>query len=117
MKLQPALLPWYHGLTIGFWDIETGNLEANGGGLLSRAIKVRGESEVLRDLVTPKELRGNSGDKRICKSLLKAVNSCDILCGHYSKRFDAPFARIRALANNLDFPVPRRIDHGRRRSC
>ncbi len=88
---------------VGFFDIETSGLQANFAILLSYCIKVRGEDKIYYDTFNEKDLR-NGQDYRIVKNCIKDLQNFDRVIGHYSKRFDIPFLRTRALMLGIDFP-------------
>ena len=100
---KPTGVPWYDGLRIGFLDLETSNLEANAGSMLSWALKMRG-GKLLFDCITPRELTSCQFDRRIVETLLKALEDVDVVVGYYSTRFDVPFLKTRALANGIAPP-------------
>jgi uncharacterized protein YprB with RNaseH-like and TPR domain len=95
-------------LRVGFFDIETTNLAADFGIILSYCIKPAGpDQEVIGAKINPKDLfRAKAGDedKVLVQQLLKDLFSFDKVIGFYSKRFDMPFIRTRATVNGLDFP-------------
>jgi uncharacterized protein YprB with RNaseH-like and TPR domain len=98
-------LPWfrYPGYKIGYFDIETSNLDADWGEVLTWCIKEKG-GKIRSDVVTKKELFEGKGDKRIVESFISNIFDFDILVGYYSDRFDIPFMRAKALHYKLDFP-------------
>jgi uncharacterized protein YprB with RNaseH-like and TPR domain len=99
------------GLTIGFLDIETTNLKANAGPMLSWALKVRGEKEVRYDVITRTELLDKTYDKRIVQSCIDNIREMDAVCTYFGSRFDIPFLRTRAIGMELDFPKYGEIFH------
>jgi DNA polymerase elongation subunit (family B) len=58
-----------------------------------------------------KKGRNGDEDRRVVKSLIAAVRNYDKLIGYYSKRFDVPFMRTRALNMGIDFPFYGTIRH------
>lgn len=110
-------IPWYQepGVKIGYFDIETDNLNADFGTLLSWAIKEK-NGPCLVDYITRDDLFNGvymlggltsligGVDYRIVKSFVDAAKKFDILVGYYSTGFDFPFMRAKALRYNLDFP-------------
>jgi len=89
---------------VGFLDIECSGLKANFAIMLSYCIKVRGEKKIYSDFLTKKDAETHL-DARIVKNCIKDLTeNFDRVIGHYSKRFDIPFLRTRALILNLDFP-------------
>lgn len=91
------------GERIGFFDIESTNLTATFGYLLSYAIK-RAGGEVLKRCITPADIRAKRYDKRLCQQFIEDCNEFDRLIGWYSARFDVPFMRTRCVYHGLDFP-------------
>lgn len=98
---------------IGFLDIETSNLKANFGIVLSWAIKPKGskKKDILYDVISLKDLNSSAMDKKIIKSCVDAISGFDRIVGHYSTRFDIPFIRTRALIHGLEFPRYGQIKH------
>jgi len=105
--------PWYDGLRIGCLDIETSNLKANAGPMLSWAIQPHGEKGLLSDIITRKELVSGTSDpdRRIVESLIKTMREFDIIVTFYGTGFDIPFIRTRALGMGLDFPMATELYH------
>jgi uncharacterized protein YprB with RNaseH-like and TPR domain len=95
---------WSDQESIGFFDLETSNLKANIGILLSWAIKYKG-GKVVHDLITKRDILTGMMDKRIVKSFLAEIKNVDVLVGYYSTKFDVPFARTRAMMLGLVFPA------------
>ena len=89
---------------IGVFDIETSNLKADVGYMLSWAIYYPNEDRVVSDVITKRDVSTFNLDKRICKSILKELKDISLLVGFYSTRFDIPYLRTRCLMNGLDFP-------------
>jgi len=96
---------------IGYFDIETSNLKANFGIVLSYAIKERGKDKILSSTITKSELVDGTLDKRLVKDCISDMRTFDILMGYYSTKFDIPFIRSRALYWNLDFPKYGELQH------
>ena len=98
------ITPWYRDAQIGHLDIETSNLVANAGFMLSWAIKVTG-NKTLSDCIRGAEIRdAKSFDKRLCKSLLAALGELDVVTTYWGTGFDIPFIRTRCLGWGLPFP-------------
>jgi len=89
---------------IGFFDIETTNLKADFGIILTYAIKPMGNDKILQRTITKKELSKGILDKNVVEQCIKDMQKFDRLIGFYSKMFDAPFIRTRAVALGLEFP-------------
>lgn len=88
---------------VGFFDIESTNLNASFGYCLSFCIKKQG-GEILKRCVKPQEIRAKNYDKRLCEQFVADCYNFDRLIGWYSSRFDVPFMRTRCLYWGIDFP-------------
>ncbi len=95
--------PWWADprIKVGYFDIEVTNLKANFGFVLTWALKEL-DGKVHYDVVTRDEVLSDEEDKRIVNSFLEKIKEFDLLVGYYSKRFDIPYIRTRALYHNLD---------------
>lgn len=91
---------------IGFLDIESSDLNANFGVVLSYAIKELDGSVVGR-VLTPEEIKGGEYDKTLMKECVRDMVKFDRLVGFYCKnrRFDFPFIRSRCLKHRVWFPT------------
>ena len=94
---------------VGFFDIETSNLNANWGIILSYCIL--GEDKLYKGLITPEDLTSGVFDLNICKKFCEDVRNFDRIIGWYSAKFDGPFLRTRCMYHKLDFPVFKEIKH------
>lgn len=93
------------GEKIGFLDIETSNLDANFGIILTYCIKTG--KTILHDQITPEDIKKyppDKTDRRLVKHLISDILTFDRIVTHYGRRFDIPFIRTRALMNGIDFP-------------
>ena len=93
------------GEKIGFLDIETSNLDANFGIILTWAIKVG--KKIIHDQITAQDIKkypSDKTDKRIVKHLVAEILKLDRIVTHYGRKFDIPFIRTRALMDGIDFP-------------
>lgn len=91
---------------IGFLDIETSNLDANFGVILSWCIKIK-DNDIIYGLLNDKDFKEKEAfkvDKRITKDLINEILTLDRIVTHYGRKFDIPYIRTRALINNLEFP-------------
>jgi uncharacterized protein YprB with RNaseH-like and TPR domain len=95
---------------IGFLDIETCQLTADYGFMISWSIKERG-GKVLADFLNKKDFEVPSFDRRLVSTLIKEMNKYDVIYTYYGSRFDIPFIRTRAMKYNLNFPVQNQIIH------
>ncbi len=96
---------------VGYIDIETSNLDANYGIILTYCILDDDTDKIIEYKIDPKDLRNGTLDKNVCKQLIKDMLKFDVLKGYFSTRFDIPFIRSRCLKWKLDFPVYKTIDH------
>ena len=109
---HPNCYDQFHGLTerVGFFDLETSNLKANWGIIISYCIL--GDDGVLyKRLITQEEIFSGEFDKKICQQFCKDVRNFDRVIGWYSERFDAPYVRTRCMFHKLDFPVFKEVNH------
>lgn len=92
------------------WDIETTDLRANKGHLLTVAAKYLDQEEVFtwriddhpKYRTTPKSFMN---DKWIVKEVVKLISDSDMLVHQFGDRFDLPFLNTRAVFWGLD-PAP-----------
>lgn len=98
--------PWWANpeYKIGYLDIETDNLNANFGKMLTWALKEKG-GKTYYGVITKKEIFNYTFDKRITEELLEKLKEFKIIIGYYSKRFDIPFIRTRAVYWGLDTQI------------
>lgn len=96
---------------IGFLDIETSNLKANFGIILSYCILDGDTNNIIYSVITKRDLSTGNLDRRVTENCIKDMLKFDRLVGHYSTKFDIPFIRTRALYWNLDFPGYKEIKH------
>lgn len=98
----------------GILDIESSNLKADYGIILTWCIKPLGSPHIHEDFITQRDIKkGRHGDedRRIVASLIQQMTKFDRLVGYFSKRFDLPFIRTRALNMGIDFPYFGSIVH------
>jgi uncharacterized protein YprB with RNaseH-like and TPR domain len=96
-----------HKERIGFFDIETSNLVADFGIMLSYSIKDSASDKIYSSVLTPTDIKKaefGSEDKRLIRDCLKDLVQFDRIVTYYGSRFDVPFLRARALSTGLDFP-------------
>jgi uncharacterized protein YprB with RNaseH-like and TPR domain len=86
-----------------FIDIETSNLKANFGISLCWC-GTNNEGNQYEDCITIDDINKGIEDKRAVETFIETISKHDRICGHYSKRFDIPFMRTRALIHNIKFP-------------
>jgi len=96
---------------VGYYDIETSNLNADFGIVLSYCILPDKNNRLLSRTITPEELRSDKFDKNLLKQFCEDARKFDRLIGYYSAKFDAPFLRTRCIFHHLDFPIYKEINH------
>lgn len=92
---------------VAIFDIETSNLDADFGIILTWCIKPLGEKKIISGVISPEDIRkGKKGDedRRVVKELVAAMQGFDKFIGYYSKRYDAPYIRARAVHMGIPFP-------------
>lgn len=98
----------------GVLDIETSNLKADYGVVLTWCIKPLG-GKVISDVITPDDIeeggKDGSEDRRIVRSCIDACLNFDKIITYYGKRFDVPYLRARALHMREPFPFFGSIHH------
>jgi len=99
-------VPWWTNpeYKIGYLDIETDNLNANFGKMLTWAIKEKG-GKTYYSSITRDEIFSYKFDKRITAELLEVLKEFRIIVTYYGKRFDMPFIRTRAVYWGLDTEI------------
>jgi uncharacterized protein YprB with RNaseH-like and TPR domain len=95
---------------IGFIDIESSQLNASFGIMLSVCI-LSDEKELFKRVISPEELRSGVFDRALCEELCEEMRKYDRLIGYYSEKFDIPFIRTRCIYHDLDFPMYHEIKH------
>jgi len=98
----------------GYLDIETFGLDASFGVMLSWCLKPAGDSHILHDVFTSRDItreKPGEEDRRIVASVVDAIRQFDLIITHYGNdwRFDMPFVRTRACAMHIPFPEYGRI--------
>jgi uncharacterized protein YprB with RNaseH-like and TPR domain len=101
--------PWWktEGHKIYYLDIETDNLNADYGTMLTWCLKEK-DGDIISSVITKEELLNGTLDKRIVAELVIALQRIPITVGYYSSRFDIPFIRTKALhylATDQNFPL------------
>jgi uncharacterized protein YprB with RNaseH-like and TPR domain len=96
------------GTKVGIVDIEASNLKADFGVVLCYAILDLNTDELISRIATKKELfdRKHQPDYGVMRDFCIDVRKFDRLVGYYSAdgKFDIPFLRSRAVAQDLHFP-------------
>uniref|UniRef100_A0A6M3KEA0 Putative RNase_H superfamily protein n=1 Tax=viral metagenome TaxID=1070528 RepID=A0A6M3KEA0_9ZZZZ len=88
---------------VGFLDIETTNLKADFGIILSYAIADDKSDKIYNRCITKNDLK-TCLDAKVVASCVADMRKFDRVIGFYSTKFDIPFIRTRAIALGLDFP-------------
>ena len=107
---------WWKGLKIGFLDIETSGLAADGftAMMLTWCIKTEGKRELLSDCIDIKDIHNPKvEDRKIIQSLVDILNShrYGVIATYYGTNFDNKFVRSRAMYHNIKFPVYGELQH------
>lgn len=95
-------------------DLETSNLKADYGILLTYCIKPVGSDVILKGVISKADIKkGRKGDedRRIVTDCIADMAKFDKVVGYYSKRFDLPYLRARAVNMGIDFPFYGSIQH------
>lgn len=113
---------------IGYLDIETSDLKADAGEMISYAVDVRDlenpkKNEIRYDFITQddwklakKKREPDLIDERITENLLEDMSDIDLWIGHWfigKHRHDVPFIRTRCAINSVSgFPKHKMIRYG-----
>lgn len=95
-------------------DLETSNLKADYGILLTYCIKPLGSDNILKGVISKSDIKkGRKGDedRRIVTDCIRDMAKFDKVVGYYSKRFDLPYLRARAVNMSVPFPFYGSIQH------
>ena len=95
-------------------DIETSNLDADYGIVLTWCLKPIGSDVIIKGIISVADIaKGRHGDedRRVVTECIDALSQFDRLIGYYSKRFDLPYLRARALHMKIPFPCYGTIQH------
>lgn len=99
---------------VGYLDIEASNLKPDYGIVLCYCIKDGSSDNIDQDVLTASDInkaKAGNEDKRVVESCVRDMLKYDRIVGFYSKRFDLPFLRSRALMNGSSFPVYGTLKH------
>jgi len=92
---------------IGYLDIETSNLKANFGIVLTWAIKDGQSSDIYYDHLTPTDVKkyGQTEDKRILETCVDTIREFDRIVTHYGQDYqhDIPYLRTRCMMMGVPF--------------
>jgi len=95
-----------------FFDIEAEDLNADYG-IMFNWYAIDDEGNHFEDYLTLEDIKKYKSqhrdlmpkeDTRIVQSLIDLMSKYTRVCGHYSCGYDLPFARTRAVIDNVDFP-------------
>lgn len=92
---------------IGFFDIESSNLVADFGIMLSYCILDGTNGEILSSVIKKADIeRAKAGneDHKVVRQCIEDLSKFDRIVTFYGKRFDIPFVRTRASICGVDFP-------------
>lgn len=96
-------------------DIETSNLKADYGIVLTWCLLPLDTDTVIKGIITPADIAkgGKDGteDRRIVKDCIAACLGFDKLITYYGKRFDVPYLRARSMHMREKFPYFGSIHH------
>lgn len=99
-------------MRIGFWDIETSNLNANFGYMISWVIAPAHGRKYAHASITSKDVMSGDYDKRILRELMEEMKKYDILVTHYGGmargRFDTHFTTTRAFIHRIEDELPKK---------
>ncbi|MBM4137338.1 MAG: hypothetical protein FJ241_10980 [Nitrospira sp.] len=95
---------------VGYLDIETSNLAADYGIMLSYCIKTEGANEFFGRALKQEEVEKNL-DEHLIQDCINDIQKYDTIITFYGARFDIPFIRSRALFWKRDFPFFGQIKH------
>lgn len=99
---------------VGVLDLETSNLDADFGIVLTWCLKEVGKKEIASDVISKADIRkGKKGDedRRVVRSCIKELLGFDKILTYYGKRFDVPYLRARAVHMGIDFPTFGTLKH------
>ena len=99
---------------VGFFDIETSNLDGDFGIMLSYCILDGATGTILYTVLSKSDIDGakiGKEDRRVVQACIRDLAKFDRIVGFYSKRFDVPFVRTRAMSCEVDFPQYGTIVH------
>lgn len=102
---------WWSDKKIAYLDIETSDLKANFGIVLTWCVKFKNDKHIYSEVITQKDIGSGTFDKRIVKELLDLLENVDIVVTYYGTGFDIPFLRTRSERWRLPFPKFGQIYH------
>jgi len=102
---------------LAFFDIETSDLKADVGFMLTYCLKVAGKDEILSGVVDAREIeaatltKSGAEDLSVVTQCVQDIGRFDKLVTFYGKRFDLSFLRTRAMTLGIPFPDYGAIAH------
>lgn len=97
---------------IGFFDIETSNLDANFGIILAYWFKEANKEKFHGGYINSRDvIHDEEPDRNLVIKLIDDLRKFDLVFTYYGTKFDLPFCRTRALHMGLDFPLFGTIKH------
>lgn len=99
---------------LGHLDIETSNLVADFGLILTWAIKDDASNTIIEGMLSKEDIDtfpAGCEDTRIVQELVTSMKEFDELTTWYGARFDIPFIRTRAQVCGVDFPKYGALKH------
>lgn len=102
---------WWADKKIAYLDIETSDLKADFGIVLTWCLKFKKDKNIYSGVITKKDIENRIFDKRIVKELLDILEEVDVVVTYYGTNFDIPFLRTRAEKFRLNFPIFGSIFH------
>jgi len=96
---------------VGFLDIESTNLDANFGIMLSYCIKDSDSSKIYEGVINGQDIKTGAEDKRIVEKCVEDIGRFNKIVTFYGVRFDVPFIRTRAVSLGVEFPCYGTIKH------
>ena len=91
---------------LGFLDIETSNLNADYGVILTYCIKDSQTGDILHCEISKEDIEisePGKEDKRVVRQLIRDMGLFSKVVTYYGVRFDIPFIRTRAMVNKIPF--------------
>jgi len=96
---------------VGYFDLETSNLKADFGWIISWCIKHAGMDKFEGYVLKKRDYKAQFRDRECTYKLVQALGKFDRIVTYYGSRFDIPFARTRTLIHGLQFIPPRTLLH------
>ncbi len=103
---------WLEEERIGFFDIETSDLKADIGNMISWAIKPMGEKVKFSCWTRKEAIDWTKMDRRVMKELIEELHNYDLIVTYFGTGFDIKFIRARAMILGLKgFPQFGQLKH------